>query len=175
MNQSTDPRPSESTEPVPADLVPTRVVPEIPEPPETRSPQLPGGDATQAMPAKDPVPAPSRTSGRGWVLWLVLGLVGLGAAGAAAYGFLLRRTAPLAEQAESSANASTPEAIAPELRPYMDQAKAGDAKAMHMIALMYWNGLNVRQDRAKGLEWYRKAATAGSTAAQQFLKDNQLQ
>jgi TPR repeat protein len=41
---------------------------------------------------------------------------------------------------------------------------------MHMIAVMYWNGLNVRQDRVKGLEWYRKAAAAGSTAAQATLK-----
>jgi Sel1 repeat len=65
---------------------------------------------------------------------------------------------------------SPSEVVAPELRAYMDQAKGGDAKAMHLIALMYWNGLNVRQDRVKGLDWYQKAATAGDKAAQKELK-----
>lgn len=62
-----------------------------------------------------------------------------------------------------------PETVPPELRSYLDQAKGGDARAMHMIALMYWNGLNVRQDRVKGLDWYRKAAAAGDKAAQKEL------
>ena len=38
-----------------------------------------------------------------------------------------------------------------------------------MVALMYWNGLNVKQDRVKGLGWYRKAVAAGDKAAQQEL------
>jgi TPR repeat protein len=64
----------------------------------------------------------------------------------------------------------SPEPVPPTLRPYLAQAQSGDAKAMHMLAVMYWNGLNVRQDREKGLEWYHKAANAGSTAAQETLK-----
>lgn len=160
MNQPTDPK---DTAP---DQAPTRMVQELPDPPETR-PEA-GVDATQALPARPPVPPPAKASGGRWLLWLIVVLLGLGAA---AYAFLQRRG-----PAESAPQASAaPEAAPPELRPYLDQAKAGDAKAMHMIAVMYWNGLNVRQNRAKGLEWYKKAAAAGSTAAQKFLKDNQLQ
>jgi TPR repeat protein len=100
---------------------------------------------------------------------VVLAVLVLGAAGVWIY-----RARPVAAPA-AGPGSSAPETVPPELRPYLDQAKLGDAKAMHMIALMYWNGLNVRQDRVKGLEWYRKAAAAGSTAAQQFLKDNGIQ
>ncbi|HNX94317.1 MAG TPA: hypothetical protein PKL14_04080 [Holophaga sp.] len=57
-----------------------------------------------------------------------------------------------------------------ELRAYFDKATQGDAKAMHMLAVMYYNGLNVRQNREEGLKWYRKAAEAGSQAAQKELK-----
>jgi hypothetical protein len=117
-----------------------------------------------------------KASGSSLKLWIGLGVLLLLITGGAAYGFL-RPTSETREentstQTSTGANAATPESVPPELRPYMDQAKAGDAKAMHMIALMYWNGLNVRQDRVKGLAWYHKAAAAGSTAAQQFLKDS---
>jgi hypothetical protein len=48
---------------------------------------------------------------------------------------------------------------------YLEQAKAGDAHAMRMLGVMYYYGLNVPQDREKGLYWYRKAAERGSDAA----------
>jgi len=48
---------------------------------------------------------------------------------------------------------------------YLQQAKAGDAHAMRMLGVMYYYGLNVPQDREKGLQWYRKAAEKGSDAA----------
>ena len=103
-----------------------------------------------------------------WLLAVVTILV-LGGAGAAWY--LWPRWQPSPSKAkEPPAEAAAQDPVPPELRPYLAQAQSGDAKAMHMIALMYWNGLNVRQDRAKGLAWYRKAAAAGSTAAQETLK-----
>jgi TPR repeat protein len=40
---------------------------------------------------------------------------------------------------------------------------------MRTLALWYYYGLNVSRDREKGLEWYRKAAAAGSAAAKQEL------
>jgi TPR repeat protein len=40
---------------------------------------------------------------------------------------------------------------------------------MHMLAVMYYNGLNLPKDREKGLYWYRKAAAQGSDAARAEL------
>jgi len=67
---------------------------------------------------------------------------------------------------EETTSAETPAA----LRPYLEKAREGDAKSMHMLAVMYYNGLNVRQNREEGLKWYRKAAEAGSNAARKELK-----
>jgi TPR repeat protein len=67
---------------------------------------------------------------------------------------------------EETTPAETPAA----LRPYMEKAREGDAKSMHMLAVMYYNGLNVRQNREEGLKWYHKAAEAGSDAARKELK-----
>ena len=52
---------------------------------------------------------------------------------------------------------------------YFEQAQAGDAHAMRMLGVMYYYGLNVPQDREKGLYWYRKAAEKGSDAARADL------
>lgn len=52
---------------------------------------------------------------------------------------------------------------------YLEQAKAGDAHAMRMLGVMYYYGLNVPQDREKGLHWYRQAAAKGSEAARAEL------
>ena len=158
-------QPNDPEDPGSATLATTRRTPEIPDPPEMREPASPS-----EPPATPPTAAP-RPSGRRWlpIAGVVLAILVLGTAGVWIY-----RTRPAAAPA-AGPGSSAPEAVPSELRPYLDQAKLGDAKAMHMIALMYWNGLNVRQDRVRGLEWYRKAATAGSTAAQQFLKDNGIQ
>lgn len=98
--------------------------------------------------------------------WLVLGACLLVLAGAGTY-WALRPAPP--QDPMAAAEADLAGAAPPELRPYLDQAAKGDGKAMHMIALMYWNGLNVKQDRVKGLAWYRKAVAAGDQAAQQEL------
>ncbi len=57
------------------------------------------------------------------------------------------------------------EAAPPATEVYLQQAKAGDAHAMRLLGVMYYYGLNVPQDREKGLYWYRKAAEKGSDAA----------
>jgi Sel1 repeat len=60
---------------------------------------------------------------------------------------------------------TTAEAAPPATEVYLQQAKAGDAHAMRLLGVMYYYGLNVPQDREKGLYWYRKAAEKGSDAA----------
>ena len=63
-----------------------------------------------------------------------------------------------------------PEEVPPVLRAYLDKANQGDAMAMAMLGNMYYNGLNVRQNRKEGIRWYRKAAAAGSVAARKDLE-----
>ncbi len=60
--------------------------------------------------------------------------------------------------------------VPPPLVPYFERADQGDAGAMRMLGTMYYNGLNVRQDRKEGIRWYRKAAAAGSVAARKDLE-----
>ena len=63
-----------------------------------------------------------------------------------------------------------PEEVPPVLRTYLDKANQGDPMAMAMLGNMYYNGLNVRQNRREGIKWYRKAAAAGSVAARKDLE-----
>lgn len=99
-----------------------------------------------------------------WKLPLALGaLVVLGAAGYLAFSRGRTRQSP------PPPVAAAPDAVPPGAQAYMEQAKAGDAHAMRMLGVMYYYGLNVPQDREKGLYWYRKAAEKGSAAAQAEL------
>ncbi len=76
-------------------------------------------------------------------------------------------------RAQPTPAASTPaavqEPVPPGVQVYVDRANAGDPSAMRMLGVMYYYGLNVRQDRAKGLAWYRRAAAQGDPAARDDL------
>lgn len=64
-----------------------------------------------------------------------------------------------------------PAAAVPEqMRPAYEKALAGDPNAMRYLGVCYVNGLGVPADRAEGLKWYRRAAAAGSAAAQRDLQ-----
>lgn len=145
-----------------------------------------GSDRTQKLILSDPGEPPIRTlkisqpaeaagqthppraqrrppQGGGWKLPLVLGvLVALGALGY----FLLAR-GPSAPAPVAPAAAQDP--VPPGAVAYLDQARSGDAHAMRMLGVMYYYGLNVPQDREKGLYWYRRAAEQGSDAARAEL------
>ena len=78
----------------------------------------------------------------------------------------------------ASQSAVAPASVAPSIageavpagaQAYLGKAKAGDVYAMRMLGVMYYNGLNVAQDREKGLYWYRQAAAKGSEAARSEL------
>lgn len=111
---------------------------------------------------RPPAAGPGRGRSGSWTLPLVFGVLTL--AGAALYFVSVREPAP---SREASAPAS--ESVPPGAQVYLDQAKAGDAHAMRMLGVMYYYGLNVPQDREKGLQWYRKAAEQGSEAARAEL------
>jgi TPR repeat protein len=103
----------------------------------------------------------------GWKLPLGIGALVL--VGTAAYFVLSGRTAlphPASRGAEPVTRAPDPaEVVPPAARDYLEQARAGDVYAMRILGAYYYYGLNVPQDREKGLYWYRKAAEKGSDAA----------
>ena len=100
----------------------------------------------------------------GWQLSLAIGTVVVLAA--AAYWAFSRGPVPQAAVIPQSGE-SAPTPVGPQA--YLEKAKAGDAHAMRMLAVMYYYGLDVPQDREKGLYWYRKAAENGSEAARSEL------
>jgi hypothetical protein len=154
---------------------------------------VPGSDQTQklALPRLDPPPLapriepipesagqtqklalrPGPSKAFGWKLPLALGA--LAVLGGAAYLWFGRARAPLPPpflvEATAPESVPKPESVPREVQVYLDQAKAGDARAMRMLGAMYYNGLNVPRDREKGLSWYRMAAEKGSDAARKEL------
>jgi hypothetical protein len=123
--------------------------------------QEPAGQ-TQKLPLKPLPPKPW-----GWKLPLALALGALLVAGAAAYQFLGKAPVPLPPPFLTEPNPS--ESVPQAAKVYLEQAKAGDARAMRMLGAMYYNGLDVPRDREKGIYWYRLAAEKGSDAARKEL------
>ena len=153
-------RPSEGEAP---DHTQRLVLPATDDPP-LRNPGVPVSAGTAGH-TQSPSPRPRPSSTRGWKAPVLL--VGLALAGGAAYGFFTRSKVP---GAPPQVRPSAPEAVPPGAQIYLEQAKAGDAHAMRMLGVMYYYGLNVPQDREKGLYWYRKAAEKGSEAAKAELE-----
>jgi len=151
----------------------------LPIAPQDGPPQsLPPDVRTIEIPS-DQLPSAPR---RGMPLWGWAGITAvlLGLAGGGLY-FLrpdllgLGNSESNQQDAPSEAMATQPREEAapdppPALRPYFEKAEKGDASAMRMLGVMYFNGLNVPRDEKEGMKWYRKAADAGSKAAQKELK-----
>ena len=111
----------------------------------------------------------SQAAGFPWKLPVALLLLALAGGVAAAYLYLNRSPTRQTPPVRALAPEVVPEVVPEGARAYLDQAKAGDANAMRMLGVMYYNGLNVPQDRAKGLYWYRQAAETGSETAKAEL------
>ena len=115
---------------------------------------------TQHLPLRPKAPRPL-----GGKLLLALGLLAvLGGAG-----YLVFSRNSVTPSPPPSVTAAPESAVPPGAQAYLEQAQAGDAHAMRMLGVMYYYGLNVPQDREKGLQWYRQAAGKGSAAAQAEL------
>ncbi len=108
-------------------------------------------------------PAVPEPSSRKWLAPLILG--GLVAVGASAF-IMLAKDKPPRSPVGAAQQAS---ATFDDLQGCLQRAESGDAHAMRMLGVMYYYGLNVPQDREKGLHWYRKAAEQGSETARAEL------
>ncbi len=73
---------------------------------------------------------------------------------------------PTPPKVEADEGANLPE----QMRPAYEKALAGDPNAMRFLGVCYVNGLGVPANRTEGLKWYRRAAAAGSAAAQRDLQ-----
>jgi hypothetical protein len=158
------PEDSLATQPLPVGLPPTPTPPPPPLP--AVPPPPPQATTTQSIKFRAPLPEDRpgepvhRPRKRFWALG-ILAVVILG--GSVAYFALAPSgvTTPQETRAETA-----PAAV----RPYLDRAAQGDSAAMRMLGTMYYNGLNVPQDRREGVKWYRKAAAAGNVAARRDLE-----
>jgi hypothetical protein len=155
--------PLERSEPG-ADETQRLVLPRVDEPPvRVEKVDQPAETAGQTLklPARPKVPKPTSR----WMVPLVLGL--LVVLGGGAYLAFSRSTA--SPPVPPPVLAPTTEAVPPAAQATFEQAKAGDVRSMHLLGLMYYNGLNLPRDREKGLYWLRKAAEKGSNAARAEL------
>lgn len=50
-------------------------------------------------------------------------------------------------------------------------AEQGNITAMRMIAMIYYEGDGVTQDKAEGLRWFRKAADKGDKTSKEILRN----
>ncbi len=162
----------------------TQVLPVGAPAPHPGEPQIPNPNVRTMRISPDELPTPGRKRVPLWG-WVSLGtlvlLLGLGSV------YFLRpellglgtaetRTEESASQ-EADPSAPPPQIsetpvveVPPALRSYVEKADKGDAAAMRMLGVMYYNGLNVPKNEQEGLKWYRKAADHGSKAAQKELK-----
>lgn len=147
-----------------ADRTPKWVLPKVDEPPvRVRKVDQPAEAAGQTQ--KLPIRPGAAKPALGWKVPLTLGL--LVVLGLGAYLTFSRTSVP--PSARLPVPAPVAEAVPPAAQAILEQAKAGDVRSMHLLGLMYYNGLNLPQDREKGLHWLRQAAEKGSDAARAEL------
>jgi TPR repeat protein len=80
----------------------------------------------------------------------------------------LKTSLPLVNLPSQAAEPSLP--VPASMQGTFAQAKSGDSKAMHMLGVSFYYGLNVPQNKAEGLKWMRKAAEAGNEKAKSDLR-----
>lgn len=115
------------------------------------------------------LPGLTKARRRPWLPWVAGGVV---AAALVAGVWIWNARSPVTVQEVVTLPTPPEEAVevqTPEVRAMLKEAEAGNVRAMHTLALWHYYGLNVPKDRDKGLQWYRRAAAAGSAAARQEL------
>lgn len=146
---------------------------QVPQLPETKYQTKPfANPARPISPARIPMAPqaiPADISSKIWVpvaigvLLLVIGGIYF-----AFFRTSLKTNSPLVTLPIQTAEPSLP--VPPKMQGDLAKARAGDAKAMHMLGVSFFYGLDVRQNKAEGLRWMRKAAEAGNEKAKSDLR-----
>ncbi len=80
----------------------------------------------------------------------------------------LKTNLPIVALPSQTAEPSLP--VPAGMKSTLAKAKAGDSKAMHMLGVSFYYGLNVPQNKEEGLRWMRKAAETGNEKAKSDLQ-----
>ena len=125
-----------------------------------------------ASPEYHPMAAPAKPKESASKLWIpaaisILVLV-IGVIYFAFFRPSLKIASPLGNALDQTAEPSLP--VPASMQGTLAQAKAGDSKAMHMLGVSFYYGLNVPQNKAEGLRWMRKASGAGNEKARSDLR-----
>ncbi len=125
-----------------------------------------------ASPVYHPMAAPATPAASASKLWIPAAIVVLilviGGIYFAFFRSSLKIASPLGNAPAQTAEPSLP--VPASMQGTLAQAKAGDSKAMHMLGVSFYYGLNVPQNKAEGLRWMRKAGDAGNEKAKSDLK-----
>lgn len=125
-----------------------------------------------ASPVYHPMAAPATADTRASKLWIPVAIVVLilviGGIYFAFFRPSLKITSPLSKATAQTAEPTLP--VPASMQGTLAQAKAGDSKAMHMLGVSFYYGLNVPQNKAEGLRWMRKASEAGNEKARSDLR-----
>jgi len=140
------------------------VIPRLDEPPIRRLKVDSPAEAAGQILSSPPPPQTPRSIGWKWPAAIGLLVV----LGAGAFMVLPRGTGTTPATYSVTAVPATA-AVPKDVQILIDQAKAGDTRAMRMLGAYYLHGLNVPKDREKGLYYYRMAAEKGSDAARAEL------
>ncbi len=150
-----------------------RVPTSVPEPKfQTKPMDRPASPVRLASPAYVPIASQDLPAGSLSKIW-ISGAIGalLLVIGGVYFTFFrppLNTKSPLITLPNQTAEPILP--VPTDMQGTLAQAKAGDSKAMHMLGVSFYYGLNVPQNRAEGLRWMRKAAAAGNEKAKSDLR-----
>ena len=152
--------------PVPEPKFQTKPI-EKPEKPERPASQLRPVSPAYLPMAPQTVPAES-SSKIGIPIAIVVLLLVIGGIYFAFFRPSLKIKSPLVILPNQTAEPSLP--VPAGMQGTLAQAKAGDSKAMHMLGVSFYYGLNVPPNKTEGLRWMRKAAEAGNEKAKSDLR-----
>ena len=128
--------------------------------------------AKPVNPARIPMAAQTIPTGSATKIWIPVAIgILLLITGGIYFAFFrtsLKTNLPIVALPSQTAEPSLP--VPGGMQSTLAQAKAGDSKAMHMLGVSFYYGLNVPQNKEEGLRWMRKAAETGNEKAKSDLR-----
>ncbi len=174
MHPRPESKPGESTAALAPASVPGYPDRKVPAPaPETKFQTKPiVSQVRPATPAPIPMAPQASLAGSASKIWIpaaiVILLLVIGGIYFAFFKSSLKPNLPLVALPGQTTEPGLP--VPADMQGTLAQAKAGDSKAMHMLGVSFYYGLNVPQNKAEGLRWMRKSAEAGNEKAKSDLR-----